>query len=298
MLRRVIGEDVEFELELDRGPLPVEVDPVQIDQVLMYIVVNARDAMPCGGRLKITTATALVGDPQLPQELGLDRAALVTVADTGCGMDAATQDRIFEPFFSTKEPAKGSGLGLATANDIVRRAGGSITVSSRPGEGTTFRIYLPLAAADVLPVEESEAGSTRPAGGPETVLVVEDEPALRELERLMLEEAGYDVLTAADASEALVVAAEEPVDVLVVDVVMPGMSGPELVQELAARGIDAPAVFVSGYGADEISSRGVPTAEYTIIEKPFHADVLLANVRDVLDRANPQRRPMPRRFVS
>jgi two-component system cell cycle sensor histidine kinase/response regulator CckA len=272
MLRRVIGEDVEFELRLDTHRLPVEVHPVQIDQVLMNVVVNARDAMPDGGRLTISTWK-------------LDDTAVVTVADTGLGMDATTQDRIFEPFFSTKEPGKGSGLGLSTAHGIVRHAGGSLTVSSAPREGTTFSLNLPLAAHEAPSVLDAVIESTAPDGGPETVLVVEDEAALRELESLMLEEAGYDVLTASNAAEALDVAADNVVDLLVVDVVMPGMSGPQLVEELAARGSDVPVVFISGYGADEVSSRGLLASNAALIEKPFQAEEFLRRVRDVLDSA-------------
>ena len=272
MLQRVIGEDIEFELRLDSHRLPVDVHPVQIDQVLMNIAVNARDAMPHGGTLTIGTWK-------------LDGSAIVTVADTGLGMDAPTQERIFEPFFSTKEPGRGSGLGLATAHSIVQHTGGTITVSSRPGDGTTFTVNLPLAATDETSIEDAVVVPTAPDGGAETVLVVEDEPSLRELERLMLEDAGYDVLTAANAAEALLVAADNVIDLLIVDVVLPGMSGPQLVEELGARGCDLPAVFVSGYGADEISSRGITNARTALLEKPFHPELLLRRVRDVLDAA-------------
>jgi hypothetical protein len=282
MLGRVIGEDVALELRLDARRLPVEVDPVRIDQVLMNIAVNARDAMPNGGRLTIETTAV---------EIGATRAAHVTLTDTGCGMDAATQARIFDPFFSTKSPAKGTGLGLSTAAGIVEDAGGSITVSSTPGQGTTFGVFLPLAAGEPRTAVAAEREPTPAYGGSETVLVVEDEPALCELERLMLEEAGYDVLSAANAAEALVAAAEHAIDVLLVDVVMPGMSGPRLVDELAARGHDVPAVFVSGYGADEILSRGLETPANAVIQKPFGAEVLLRKVREVLDEASvPPRR--------
>jgi signal transduction histidine kinase len=246
MLRRVIGEDLEFELRLDAHRLPVDVNPVQIDQVLMNVVVNARDAMPDGGRLTISTWK-------------LDGGAVVTVADTGIGIDPAIQDRIFDPFFSTKDPGKGSGLGLSTAHGILRHAGGSLAVSSAPGEGTTFSINLPLAADDAPAYLDAAVDSTTPDGGLETVLVVEDEPALRELESLMLEEAGYDVLTAANADEALFVAAEHVIDLLVVDVVMPG--------------------------ADEVSNRGLLAADAAMLEKPFQAELLLRRVREVLDGA-------------
>jgi len=272
MLRRVIGEDVELELRLDAHRLPVEVHPVQIDQVLMNVVVNARDAMPTGGQLTVSTWK-------------LDDTAVVTVADTGVGMDASTRDRIFEPFFSTKEPGKGSGLGLSTAHGIVRHAGGSLGVSSAPGEGTTFSINLPLAAHEAPSFLDAVIESPKPAGGPETVLVVEDEAVLQELESLILEEAGYDVLTASNGAEALAVAGDHVLDLLVVDVVMPGLSGPQLVAELAARGSDVPVVFISGYGADEVSNRGLLAPNAALIEKPFHAEQFLRRVREVLDGA-------------
>jgi signal transduction histidine kinase len=273
MLRRVIGEDLELELRLDSHRLPVDVHPIQIDQVLMNVAVNARDAMPDGGRLTISTWK-------------LDGVAILTVADTGVGMDARTQARIFEPFFSTKEPTQGSGLGLATAERIVHHAGGSMTVSSAPGEGTTFNVDLPLATEPRRAGSfEVVAESAAPDGGPETVLVVEDEPALRELEKLMLEEAGYAVLTAANAAEALLVSAANAIDLMIVDVVMPGMSGPQLVEELAARGSNVPTVYISGYGADEMSSRGFETEQTALIEKPFQSELLLRRVREVLDVA-------------
>ena len=280
MLRHVIGEDVVLELALQGHPLPVEVDPARIDQVLMNLVVNARDAMPDGGRLTITTGV----DVEESAADGVVRnRAVVMVSDTGPGMDAETQERIFEPFFTTKEPGKGSGLGLATASSIVRQSGGSITVSSTAARGTTFRIHLPLATAKLQAVKEASAESAAPLGGSETVLVVEDEPALRELEQLMLEDAGYDVLAAENAAEALELARRHAVDVVVVDIVMPGMSGPRFVDELRARGREVPAIYVSGYGTDELSNRGVATGDSPVIQKPFHADVLLGNVRDVLD---------------
>ena len=280
MLRHVIGEDVVLELALQGHPLPVEVDPARIDQVLMNLVVNARDAMPDGGRLTITTGV----DVEESAADGLVRnRAVVMVSDTGPGMDAETQERIFEPFFTTKEPEKGSGLGLATASGIVRQSGGSITVSSTAARGTTFRIHLPLATTKLQAVKEAIAESAAPIGGSETVLVVEDEPALRELEKLMLEDAGYDVLAAENAAEALELARRHAVDLVVVDIVMPGMSGPRFVDELRARGREVPAIFVSGYGTDELSNRGVATSDSQVIQKPFHADVLLSNVRKVLD---------------
>ncbi len=167
----------------------------------------------------------------------------------------------------------------------MRHAGGSLTVASVPSEGTTFRIDLPLAAHEAPSFLDAVIESATPVGGPETVLVVEDEAALRELESLMLEEAGYDVLTASNGAEALAVAGDHVLDLLVVDVVMPGLSGPDLVAELRARGTDVPVVFISGYGADEISSRGLNPDNAAIVEKPFQVEQFLGRVRNVLDGA-------------
>jgi CheY-like chemotaxis protein len=207
----------------------------------------------------------------------------VAVSDTGAGIDAATRERIFEPFFTTKEPGKGSGLGLATAYGIVNQAGGSLAVSSTPGGGTTFRMHLPLAAAELAVPTPPIAEPVTPKGGRETVLLVEDEAALRELEQVTLEDAGYRVHAAANAQEALELAGRHAFDLLVVDVVMPGLSGPQLVEELRSRGHELPAIFVSGYGSDEFSSRGLLAGKATVVEKPFAADTLLAKVREALD---------------
>jgi signal transduction histidine kinase/CheY-like chemotaxis protein len=280
MLRRVIGEDVVLELRLAPAHYVVEVTPVEIDQVLLNLVVNARDAMPHGGRVAIATAAA-------DGEAG--RAARVTVSDTGSGMTEATRDRIFEPFFSTKDAGVGSGLGLTTAVSIVRAAGGSITVASTPGEGSTFAVELPLAAGEVRAPAEPTGSPQAPRGGSETVLLVEDDPGLRELEQVMLEGAGYDVLAAGSASEALAAVGRRRFDVLVVDVVMPGMNGPQLAVELAARGHGFPTVFVSGYGDDELATRGIAPDAAAVVGKPFQGDQLLNRVREVLDAATSAR---------
>jgi signal transduction histidine kinase/CheY-like chemotaxis protein len=284
MLRRVIGEDVDLELAFERLPLWVDVDPARFDQVLMNLVVNARDAMPSGGRLTITTAATDVDRIADDGGVGFP-TAVVTVSDTGAGMDEATRERIFEPFFTTKQDGKGSGLGLATAYGIVDQAGGSLDVSSAPGHGTTFRIELPLVTSEPPPAAERLPEPALPRRGAETVLLVEDEAALRELQQITLEDAGYEVRTASDAAEALELAARHPFDLLITDVVMPGLSGPQLVEELRARGCDLPAIFVSGYGADEFSSRGVHLASGPVVQKPFPAETLLTKVRDVLDGA-------------
>ena len=260
MLRRVIGEDIELELAFERHPLPVEVDPARIDQVLMNLVVNARDAMPYGGRLTIATAAVDV-DEAAGDRLVRRRTAVVTVSDTGAGMDAATRERIFEPFFTTKEPGKGSGLGLATASGIVARQTARSRCRPHPGaarrSGSTFRSPHPRLAGR----QPSRSPSRRPRwAGPRRVLLVEDEACPAGARADDARGRRLPGLAAANAAEALELAGRHAFDLLVADVVMPGMSGPQLVDELRARGCDLPTIFVSGYGSDEFSSRGVHAA--------------------------------------
>jgi len=292
LVRRVIGEDIELLLGFERHPLPVEVDPARLDQVLLNLVLNARDAMPDGGRLTVATSAVQVDELR---EDGVSRewAAFVSVSDTGTGLEASTAERVFEPFFTTKEHGRGSGLGLATARGIVTEAGGSLDLSSAPGQGTTFWIQLPLAAAGFEPPPEPQPVPIVPLCGQEAILLVEDEPALRELEQVTLEEAGYEVHAAADAEEALELVGRHGLDLVVVDVVLPGRSGPQLVEELGARGFDFPAVFVSGYGSKEVLSRGLPARAAAVVEKPFSPDALLHAVREALDGAGATVVPLP-----
>ena len=280
MLRRLIGEDLALATELAPDLGSVRVDPGQVEQVLVNLAVNARDAMPDGGRLTIRTANVDVAESG---ELATGRYVLVEVSDTGIGMDAPTLARAFEPFFTTKERGKGTGLGLASAYGIVRQSGGQITVSSTPGAGTTFRIHLPRVDA---PVDTARATSpvTAPAAGTETVLVAEDEQIVRVLIRKVLEQAGYTVLLAGGGAEALQVAERHagPIHLLVTDVVMPGMSGRELARRVVERWPATKVLYMSGYADDAVERHGVLDPGTAFMQKPFTPSALARRVRDVL----------------
>jgi CheY-like chemotaxis protein len=273
MLRRLIGEDVILTttLALDLGR--VRVDPGQLEQVLMNLAVNARDAMPRGGKLTITTRN--VARPG-------GEAVQLSVTDTGSGMDAGTRARLFEPFFTTKEPGKGTGLGLAVVHGIVTQSGGQIEVDSEPDRGTTFRIELPRVEGD--PIVGSIAPVDLP-GGTETLLLVEDEPAVRALDRRVLSTCGYTVLEAKDGRDALRVAEEHAgkIDVLVSDVVMPHLGGRQLAEKLMTARPGIKVLFVSGYTDDAVLRHGVG-AEFAFLAKPFSPARLARKVREVLER--------------
>jgi len=281
MLRRLIGEDLALTTELADDLGAVRVDPGQVEQVLMNLAVNARDAMPDGGQLTIRTANV---EMEESGDLRDGRYVRIDVADTGTGMDAATLGRVFEPFFTTKERGKGTGLGLATAYGIVRQSGGQIAVSSAPGAGTTFRIHLPRVDA---PVEAARAAPpvTAPAAGTETVLVAEDEQIVRVLIRKVLEQAGYTVLLAGGGAEALQLAERHagPIHLLVTDVVMPDMNGRELARRLLERRPDTKVLYVSGYADVAVERHGVLDPGTAFMQKPFSPSALARRVRDVLD---------------
>jgi two-component system cell cycle sensor histidine kinase/response regulator CckA len=253
----------------------------------MNLVVNARDAMPSGGRVTIETANieldtmyAIQHVPVLP-----GRYVMLAVSDTGLGMDEHTKQRLFEPFFTTKELGKGTGLGLATVYGIVKQSGGYIWVYSEPGHGATFKVYLPQAGLGDE-IAEKVASSGAPASGSETVLVVEDEEAVRFLTCVILERAGYQVFGAAgpQEAEALFEQNAESVDLLVSDVIMPGSSGPTLFGRLAAHRPDLKVLYVSGYTDEMIVHQGRLTPGVEFLQKPFTADGLTQKVREVLDR--------------
>lgn len=295
MLGRLIGEDILFVTSLESTPWSVVADPAQLEQVVLNLVVNARDAMPTGGRLTIATRNvhrpeSLVSKREgTPVEEIADatckRCVMLAVIDTGSGMDAHTQSRIFEPFFTTKSEGKHTGLGLSTAHGIIKQSGGEITVHSQPGKGSTFRIYLP-ATMDTPLAPHPEPQDDAVQRGGETVLLVEDEAAVCALVRDTLVEIGYNVLEARNGIEALMLSKQrtDPLDLLLTDVVMPNMSGRELAEQLQEKQPDLKVLFMSGYTDDAVVRHGVLTAEVDLLQKPFSAGTLAAKVRALLDR--------------
>ncbi len=286
MFSRVIGENIDLAFLPASKLAPVKADPGQMEQVLLNLVVNARDAMPDGGRLTIETTNVELDRVSASQHPAMEAGSYVMliVTDTGCGMDAGTQARIFEPFFTTKGQGKGTGLGLATVYGVVKQSGGFIWVYSEVDHGTTFKIYLPQVTADVdrLTAEKVSAG---PVPGTETVLFVEDEESVRELVREYLGHTGYRVLDAADGVQALEVAAAHrgPIHILVTDVVMPRLSGRELVTRLGATRSDVKVLYISGYTDDSIFRHGVLEGGVAFLQKPFNLRDLAQKIRQVLD---------------
>lgn len=286
MLRRLIGEDVILTTHLSPTLGQVKADPGQIEQVLMNLAVNARDAMPQGGTLTLETQSVSLDEAfcRSRAELTPGDYVVLTVSDTGCGIDAATQAKMFEPFFTTKAVGKGTGLGLATVHGIVAQSGGHIAVESTVGQGTTFRVYLPLVLEPVG--QERGVGRSRVLPqGTETVLVVEDEAAVRALEITILQRCGYRVLEAANGEAALQLAEQEPdpIHLLISDVVMPHMGGRELAERLAVMRPTCRVLFLSGYTDDTVIHHGVQVAEYAFLQKPFTPAALAQKVRRVLE---------------
>jgi len=277
MLHRIIGDDVSVGTRLAADLEPVEADRAQLERVILNLAANARDAMPGGGALTIETRNV-----ELSQhgEDALDGPhVLLAVTDTGIGMDPEVRAHLFEPFFTTKPGGEGTGLGLATVFGVVKQSGGGIYVYSEPGSGTTFKIYLPAAEGrKVEPGAELE-----PMSGTETVLVVEDDPNVRDLVRLLLEHSGYTVLTAQDADEAVRACTELGVDLLLTDVVMPEVSGQALAERVAEAAPDVRILFMSGYSDDAVQRHGMLRERSAFIEKPFTERALTMKVREVLD---------------
>jgi PAS domain S-box-containing protein len=287
MLRRLIGEDIDLVAVPDPNLGQVKADPGQIEQVILNLVVNARDAMPQGGKLTLETANVELDEIYTGKHVGVSpgQYVMLAVSDTGLGMDAKTQSHIFEPFFTTKEQGKGTGLGLATVFGIVKQSGGDIWVYSEPGQGTTFKIYLPRVDEAVAAVEPHLANSELLTGA-ETVLLVEDEVGVRTLARRALELSGYTVLEASHGQEALLLFQQqpEPIHLLVTDVVMPGgLNGRELAERLKPLYPDLKVLFMSGYTNEAIVHHGVLEPGLFFLQKPFTPYVLIKKVRDVLD---------------
>jgi len=284
MLRRLIEESIQVTTVTASRLGRVKADPGQIGQVIMNLAVNARDAMPQGGKLIIETADVDLDQGYAQGHPGVEpgRYVVLAVSDTGHGMDAGTLARVFEPFFTTKEPGKGTGLGLATVYGIVKQSEGHVTVHSEVGRGSTFKVYLPLSEENVAAAVVAPAPAA--AGGSEAILLLEDEPALRELVREVLEAAGYTVMTGATPKEALQSAldARTALDLVLTDVVMPNLSGKEAAARVRDVHPGTPVLFMSGYTDEAIGHHGVLEATENFLQKPFTTEVLLNKIRQVL----------------
>jgi CheY-like chemotaxis protein len=287
MLGPMLGESIRVQRDFADHPLTVLADSAMIEQAIVNLAVNARDAMPKGGVLTITTREVLIteADVLAKSERQVGKFARLSVADTGCGMDSNVIDHLFEPFFTTKEVGKGVGLGLATVYGMVNQHQGWVEVESKVGEGACFLIHLPLTEKPA-PKPAGKAPLTKVEGGKETILVVEDETALRELVREVLEGHGYRVLEAASGVEALKVweSEDRKIDLLLSDIIMPeGMSGRELAERLQKADPSLPAILTSGYSQDMIEREGVLDPRVKFFSKPYHPAQLAQAVRDCLN---------------
>jgi CheY-like chemotaxis protein len=284
MIQRLIGEEILVETHLDESLGQIMADATQIDQVIMNLAVNARDAMPDGGKLNIETMNVDLGDvtTSLYPDAVSGRYVLLTVTDTGTGMDETIRQQIFEPFFTTKELGKGTGLGLSTVYGIVRQSGGWIDLSSEVGVGTSFKMYFPRV--DEFPVAVPKSISGAIEGGRETILIVEDQGAVRSFTKVALEGYGYHVIEASTGKMALAVAKKHvgEIHLLLTDVVLPGMNGKALSDKLKKLRPSLKVLFTSGYTADTIAHRGVFDEEVSYIPRPFGPNEVAAKIREVL----------------
>ncbi|MBF0202066.1 MAG: response regulator, partial [Desulfamplus sp.] len=285
ILRRIIGEDINLAWKPSANLWPVKMDPSQIDQILANLCVNARDAISGVGRLTIETGKKSFDEDYCKQYSGFTPGdfVLLSVSDNGCGMDSNTMDNLFEPFFTTKEVGQGTGLGLATVYGIVQQNNGFINVYSEPGLGSTFKIYLPRLIADEE-IDKAVPRKKAASGGTETILLVEDEPAILKMTKMMLERKGYAVISAATPAEALEKAKNysRPIDLLMTDVVMPEMNGRELAEKIIYLYPGIKRLFMSGYTADIIAHKGFLDDGVEFIQKPFSMADLAEKLRVVL----------------
>jgi two-component system cell cycle sensor histidine kinase/response regulator CckA len=290
LLRRLIGEDIQLVSQLDQANGRLRADQAQLEQILVNLVVNARDAMPKGGTLTIETAQVELTRSPVYHLTPLPPGPYVrlSVSDTGCGMDRKTQSHIFEPFFTTKEEGKGTGLGLSTVFGIVTQCGGAIDVTSRVGHGTRFDLYFPSIESDILPTAPTQPLG-QPQRGTETILLVEDEPSVRTLVRDELRKLGYQVVEAKNGIEACLLATQQAgsLQLLLTDVVMPGMGGRELAQHLSVIKPDLRTLFISGYMDDIGIMAGQEEGTSSFLQKPFTPEVLARAVRNLLDAGTP-----------
>ncbi|MFZ3362656.1 MAG: PAS domain S-box protein [Candidatus Acidiferrales bacterium] len=284
LLRRLIGEDVQLAVRFEAKRSFIRIDPGQLEQVMMNLAINARDAMPRGGKLIIETADVELGEEYIDKHWGSRTGpfVLLSVSDTGVGMDSEVLSHLFEPFFTTKEKGKGTGLGLSTVYGVVKQNGGHIIPYSELGRGTIFKIYFPHVSD--VPQTVQRTHTAAPPRGSETVLLVEDEPSIRELTREVLEDAGYEVLEASDPRDALRIASDsqKPIQLLLTDVVMPDTDGRQLASEITSLRPDTKVLFMSGYTHDVIAPRGVLDEGMYLVQKPFTRRALLSKIRDVL----------------
>jgi two-component system, cell cycle sensor histidine kinase and response regulator CckA len=285
LLHPLMGDDVQIAVLPRSASAIVEADPSQLDQIVMNLAMNARDAMPHGGKLIIETENQELDDAfaKLDELMTPGKFVMLAVSDNGCGMDAGTISRIFDPFFTTKEVGKGTGLGLATVYGIVKQSGGTIRVYSEPGHGTTFKIYFPCAAHKVGLTSESGAGSLPPRREGTTILLVEDDEMMRQMTRQLLEEHGYTVIDAKDGNSALeaVASSRVPINLTLTDVVMRGMSGPELALRLIESKPGMKIVYASGY-TRELLSGPAAASGIALLEKPFTRASLLNTIHAAL----------------
>jgi len=287
MLRRLIGEDIELVLTLDPGLRRVKLDPGQLEQAILNLVVNARDAMPQGGRIEIATRNLLLKETFVCADgtsISPGRYARLDVSDTGCGMEPSVKEKIFEPFFTTKDETRGTGLGLSTVYGLVKQSNGCVYVHSEPGRGSAFQLFFPTMETESPVLEKKPERSGRVAGEG-TILVVEDEESVRRLILSTLKQAGYETLSAGNGTDALEVAArhEGRIHLVLSDVVMPHMSGRALTERLRQFCPDFKVLYMSGYNEETIQNCGIAGPDGNVLQKPFTPDALVRKIREILE---------------